>query len=205
MRLWLCFFLGLFIFDVTVASSVSPVYAASRKAKRPAKKLKKAPKKKTAEQLAEEARQKEEFRKAEADLYARKTSSALPELTRLCEAEYLRACSMLGFAYVSGRYGVREDFEEGVRWYQKCADKENNFFCHNELGRLYYRRNEFDKAFDYYRKRGKGGKFRLRVPAGADVSGRQRRPRQFGKGSALAEAGGARREKAQQRGSMHLG
>ncbi len=157
MRLWLCFFLGLFIFDVTVASSVSPVYAASRKAKRPAKKLKKAPKKKTAEQLAEEARQKEEFRKAEADLYARKTSSALPELTRLCEAEYLRACSMLGFAYVSGRYGVREDFEEGVRWYQKCADKENNFFCHNELGRLYYRRNEFDKAFDYYRKGAKAG------------------------------------------------
>ena len=157
MRLWLCVFLGLFLFDSAVISNFQPSYAAARRYKKAKKKPVKKVKKKTPEQIKAEEQQKKDFRKAEADLYAKKTDAALPELVRLCNTEYLRACSMLGFAYVSGRYGVKEDFDEGVKWYQKCADKENNFFCHNELGRLYYRRNEFDKAFDFYQKGAKAG------------------------------------------------
>lgn len=159
MRLWLCILLGTLVFDAAVVFNPPAVCAAPvrKKSKKPVKKPAVAKKAKSPEQIAMENRQKEEFKKAEADLYALKTGKALPELVRLCEEEHLRACSLLGFSHVSGRYGVREDFDEGVRWYEKCAQKENNFFCSNELGRLYEARNEYEKAFDYYEKGAKNG------------------------------------------------
>lgn len=107
------------------------------------------------------ARKKEaerKFKKAESALYAQKTENALPVLSRLCEEEeYLRACSLLGFAYTAGRYGVGKDFKTGLEWYEKCAAKEKNFFCHNEIGRLHYQQSDYDKAFTYYQKGAKAG------------------------------------------------
>lgn len=97
-------------------------------------------------------RQEEEFKKAEDLFYAQKTSDALPALARLCNDDYLRACSLLGFGHYSGRYGVPKNTQTGIGWYEKCAEKEKNFFCHNELGRIYYRSGDYDKALSYYQK-----------------------------------------------------
>ena len=108
--------------------------------------------KKTVAVDAEKKRNETDFQKAEALLYGKKTKQALPELIRLCEKNYLRACSLLGFAYYSGRYGVPQDTQNAVEWYKKCADKEKNFFCHNELGRIYYRTGDFANAFACYKK-----------------------------------------------------
>ena len=98
-----------------------------------------------------------DFRAAENLLYRQNSKAALPELVRLCNAEYLRACSLLGFGYYSGRYGVKQDTQTGIDWYKKCAEKEKNYFCHKELGRIYYRMGDYDKALQYYQKGAHGG------------------------------------------------
>lgn len=110
---------------------------------------KSAPLKKTA--AAEKEKNEADFKKAEAGLYSLNTKTALPELTRLCDKNYLRACSLLGFTYYSGRYGVAQDTRTGIEWYKKCAEKEKNFFCHNELGRIYYRMGDYENALSYYK------------------------------------------------------
>lgn len=92
------------------------------------------------------------FARAEALLYARKTGEAVERLTALCGGGTLRACSLLGFSYVSGRYGVKKDDEKGLALYGECAAREKNFFCANELGRLHYRRTEYDKAYALFKK-----------------------------------------------------
>ncbi|MBR4126418.1 MAG: sel1 repeat family protein [Alphaproteobacteria bacterium] len=104
------------------------------------------------DEAAQSEKQKNEtdFITAETLLYRRQTQKALPELVRQCEKGYLRACSLLGFAYYSGRYGVPQDTETGIDWYKKCADKEKNFFCRKELGRIYYRMGDYDNALLSY-------------------------------------------------------
>ncbi len=98
-----------------------------------------------------------DFQAAESLLYRQNSKAALPELIRLCNAEYLRACSLLGFGYYSGRYGVAQNTQTGIKWYEKCAQKEKNYFCHKELGRIYYRMGDYDKALNYYQKSALGG------------------------------------------------
>lgn len=117
------------------------------------------PKKAAAPTAADIERKKNEadFLAAESRLYRMDAANALPELTRLCNADYLRACSLLGFGYYSGRYGVPQNTEKGVEWYEKCAEKEKNFFCHKELGRIYYRTGDYGKALTYYKKGALGG------------------------------------------------
>ena len=95
--------------------------------------------------------EKTDFQSAESLLYARKTTQAVPELANLCEAGTLRACSLLGFAYNAGRYGLKKNEKQGVFWYEKCAEREKNFFCHNELGRFYAKRGDYGKALEYYK------------------------------------------------------
>lgn len=111
--------------------------------------------KKTAVPSAAETEKKKneaDFQAAESLLYRQNPKAALPELIRLCNAEYLRACSLLGFGYYSGRYGVKQNTQTGIEWYEKCARKEKNYFCHKELGRIYYRMGDYDKALYYYQK-----------------------------------------------------
>ena len=105
-------------------------------------------------QEIEKAKEKAEtdFKKAENLLYSQKHQEALPELIRLCHAKYLRACSLLGFSYYTGRYGVLQNSQKGIEWYQKCADEEKNYFCHKELGRIYYRMEDYERAFSYYKR-----------------------------------------------------
>ena len=98
-----------------------------------------------------------DFQAAESLLYRQNPKAALPELIRLCNAEYLRACSLLGFGYYSGRYGVKQNTQTGIEWYEKCAGKEKNYFCHKELGRIYYRMGDYDQALRYYQKGALGG------------------------------------------------
>lgn len=93
-----------------------------------------------------------DFAGAEALLYAQKTDEAVERLSALCDNGTLRACSLLGFSYISGRYGVTKDEMKGLSFYEKCAAREKNFFCSNELGRLYYRKTEYDKAFALFKK-----------------------------------------------------
>ena len=97
-----------------------------------------------------------DFKAAENQLYRQNAKIALPELTRLCNNDYLRACSLLGFGYYSGRYGITQNTQTGIGWYKKCAEKEKNFFCHKELGRIYYRLGDYDHALTYYRKAARG-------------------------------------------------
>ncbi|MBR1778108.1 MAG: sel1 repeat family protein [Alphaproteobacteria bacterium] len=108
-------------------------------------------KKPTAAEI-EKKKDEKDFQTAEALLYRQQTKEALPELVRLCGKNYLRACSLLGFGYYSGRYGIPQETKTGIEWYQKCADKEKNFFCHKELGRIYYRMGDYDSALAYYKK-----------------------------------------------------
>lgn len=115
--------------------------------------------KKTAVPSAAETEKKKneaDFQAAESLLYRQNPKAALPELIRLCNAEYLRACSLLGFGYYSGRYGVKQNTQTGIEWYEKCARKEKNYFCHKELGRIYYRMGDYDKALHYYQKGAQG-------------------------------------------------
>lgn len=98
-----------------------------------------------------------DFQAAESLLYRQNPKAALPELTRLCDAGYLRACSLLGFGYYSGRYGIAQNTQTGIEWYEKCAEKEKNHFCHKELGRIYYRTGDYGKALHYYQKSAAGG------------------------------------------------
>lgn len=101
---------------------------------------------------------KSDFAAAEKMLYGQRPKTALIELTRLCDDEsFLRACSLLGFGYYSGRYGIARNTQTAIEWYEKCADKEKNFFCHKELARIYYRAGDYDKAFAYYKKAAVGG------------------------------------------------
>ena len=108
--------------------------------------------KKTAAAVAEKEKNKADFLAAENLLYRQKTKEALPELIRLCDADYLRACSLLGFGYYAGRYGIKQDTQQGIEWYKKCAKKEKNYFCHKELGRIYYRTGNYAEALNYYQK-----------------------------------------------------
>lgn len=108
--------------------------------------------KKSSTAETEKKKNESSFLKAEALLYKKKTKKALPELIRLCENNYLRACSLLGFGYYSGRYGIPQNTQTGIDWYQKCAQKEKNFFCHKELGRIHYRSGDYEEAFNYYKK-----------------------------------------------------
>ena len=105
------------------------------------------------------------FAAAQNLLYRFQPQKALPKLAELCDSGYLRACSLLGFSYYAGRYGVPQDTQTGIDWYEKCAEKEKNFFCHNELGRIYYRNGDYAEALDYYKKAAKGenaeGQYRL--------------------------------------------
>ena len=110
--------------------------------------VKNAPKKKTTQAETEKQKNETDFKKAEAELYSQNTRQALTELTRLCDKNYLRACSLLGFTYY---YGVSQNTQTGIEWYKKCAEKEKNFFCHNELGRIYYRMGDYDSALSYYK------------------------------------------------------
>ncbi|MBO4644743.1 MAG: sel1 repeat family protein [Alphaproteobacteria bacterium] len=139
------FFLILLLFFLAMAS----VQAA------PASKKNTAEKKPTAAEI-EKKKNEKDFQEAEALLYRQKPKKALPELTRLCEKSHLRACSLLGFAYYSGRYGVPQNTEAGIDWYKKCAEKEKNFFCHKELGRIYYRMGDYGNALTYYKKASDG-------------------------------------------------
>ena len=66
---------------------------------------KSAEKKPTVAEL-EKKRNEKDFLAAEALLYSKKSKEALPELIRLCDNGYLRACSLLGFGYYSGRYDI---------------------------------------------------------------------------------------------------
>lgn len=101
---------------------------------------------------------KADFAAAEKMLYGQRPKTAMIELTRLCdEEEFLRACSLLGFGYYSGRYGIARNAQTAIGWYEKCAAKEKNFFCHKELARIYYRAGDYDKAFAYYKKAAVGG------------------------------------------------
>ena len=108
-------------------------------------------KKPTAAEL-EKKKNETDFRTAEALLYQKNAKKALPELTRLCEQNYLRACSLLGFTYYSGRYNVPQNIQAGIEWYKKCAAEEKNFFCHKELGRIYYQTGDYENAWSYYSK-----------------------------------------------------
>ena len=112
-------------------------------------------KKPTAAEL-EKKKNETDFRTAEALLYRKESRKALPELVRLCQKNYLRACSLLGFAYYSGRYNVAQNTQTGIEWYKKCAAEEKNFFCHKELGRIYYQIGDYDNAFSYYSKAASG-------------------------------------------------
>ena len=109
--------------------------------------------------IAEMEKKKNEtdFQAAETQLYRQNPDLALPELTRLCNNGYLRACSLLGFGYYSGRYGVKQNTQTGIEWYEKCAQKEKNYFCHKELARIYYRMGDYDKSLHYYKKSAQGG------------------------------------------------
>lgn len=129
----------------------------SKKTKKPAKVQKKtaAPKEDSPEQKKKKE-QDARFLPAENALYAFDLQKALPELAVLCEQKYLRACSLLGFAYSAGRYGIKRDAETGEKWYQKCADEEKNFFCSNELGLLAYRAGDYQKALSRYEAGAKG-------------------------------------------------
>lgn len=117
---------------------------------------KNAPVQKTAQIESEKQKNEADFKKAETELYSINPRKALPELMRLCGENYLRACSLLGFSYYSGRYGVSRNMETGIKWYEKCAEKEKNFFCHNELGRIYYRMGDYANALSYYKKAAAG-------------------------------------------------
>lgn len=75
-----------------------------------------------------------DFQAAESLLYRQNSKAALPELIRLCNAEYLRACSLLGFGYYSGRYGVAQNTQTGIKWYEKCAQKEKKLFLPQRTG-----------------------------------------------------------------------
>ena len=132
------FFLTMLLIFLTAAD----VYAAAP--------VKKTAKKPTAAEI-EKKQNEDDFRKAEALLYQQKPRKALPELIRLCGKDYLRACSLLGFTYYSGRYGIPQNTQSAIEWYAKCAEKEKNFFCHKELGQIHYRAAEYDKAFSYYK------------------------------------------------------
>ena len=114
---------------------------------------------------AERKKNEAAFRAAEDLLYRKNTGKALPKLAELCENGYLRACSLLGFSYYAGRYGVPRDAQTGIGWYKKCAETEKNFFCHKELGRIYYRSGDFAEALTYYKKAALGddaeGQYRL--------------------------------------------
>lgn len=112
---------------------------------------KSAEKKPTVAEL-EKKRNEKDFLAAEALLYSKKSKEALPELIRLCDNGYLRACSLLGFGYYSGRYDIPQKTQTGIEWYKKCAEKEKNFFCHKELGRIFYRMGDYDSALEYYKK-----------------------------------------------------
>ncbi len=105
------------------------------------------------------------FTAAQNLLYRFQPQKALPILAGLCENGYLRACSLLGFSYYAGRYGVPQNTQNGIHWYKKCADKEKNFFCHKELGRIYYRTGDYAESLTYYKKAALGedadGQYRL--------------------------------------------
>lgn len=102
--------------------------------------------------VSSRAKQTTAFSEAEALLYSRETDKAVELLSDLCENGTLRACSLLGFAYTAGRYGVKKDDLKGLYWYERCAEREKNFFCASELGRLYYRRSEYEKAYALFKK-----------------------------------------------------
>lgn len=151
---FLFIFLSCVLLNTTVTAKPSAAATVqSETKKKPVKKI-------TSKETPEQKRKKEQeakFLQAEKALYAFDLQTALPTLAILCEQKYLRACSLLGFAYSAGRYGIKRDFETGADWYKKCAAHEKNFFCHSELGLLYYREGNYQTAFDYYAKGANGG------------------------------------------------
>ncbi|MCQ2914983.1 MAG: hypothetical protein MJ247_07305 [Alphaproteobacteria bacterium] len=92
-----------------------------------------------------------EYDKAEKELYSGKIS-AIADLDILCEQDKLRACSLLGFTYTSGKFGITKSEPKGIEYYQKCVEKEKNFFCHNELGKYYYRHGKYDLALPLFKE-----------------------------------------------------